>query len=163
MKCVHCGTGLRNESNFCFECGKPVNAKECYIKELTDARQILTRETDRKSLDHIIELTEKIFNRTNENPALKYESRRFFESYLPMITDVLSRYRGTQDHHGVIEHDDSVKDDLTDVLDTTEEAFEIMLKDLYEHDIMELQINIEALKSKISRDGMLKSQFTIEK
>ena len=75
-----------------------------------------------------------------------------------MITDVLSRYRGTQDHHGVIEHDDSVKDDLTDVLDTTEEAFEIMLKDLYEHDIMELQINIEALKSKSSRDGMLKSQ-----
>lgn len=162
MKCAYCKTPLRNESNFCLECGKTVNAKDCYIAELKDSGKVLTRETDKKSLNHIIELTEKIFNRTRENPDLKYEARRFFESYLPMITDVISRYKDVNSHKAIKDQVGAVKDDLTEVLDRTEEAFEIMLKELYENDIMELQVNIETLKRKISRDGLVKSSFNID-
>ena len=162
MKCNHCGTKLRNESIFCFGCGKSVNAKDCYIAELKESGKVLTRQTDKDSLNRIIELTEKIFNRTRENPDLKYETRRFVENYLPMITDVVSRYKEVKDHKAVKDQVDKIKDNLTEVLDRTEEAFKIMITELYENDIMELQVNIETLRRKIYMDGLVKSPFDIE-
>ena len=162
MRCAYCKTVLRNESNFCLECGKSINAKDCYVAELRDSADVLDRQTDIDSVNRIIELTEKIFNRTRENPDLKYEARRFFEGYLPMITEVVSRYKDVNSHKDVKDQVNAVKDDLTEVLDRTEEAFDIMLKELLENDIMELQINIETLKRKISRDGLVKSSFEIK-
>lgn len=162
MRCAYCKTVLRNESNFCLECGKSINAKDCYVAELRDSADVLDRQTDIDSVNRIIELTEKIFNRTRENPDLKYEARRFFEGYLPMITEVVSRYKDVNSHKDVKDQVDAVKDDLTEALDRTEEAFDIMLKELLENDIMELQVNIETLKRKISRDGLVKSSFNIE-
>ena len=162
MRCAYCKTVLRNESNFCLECGKSINAKDCYVAELRDSADVLDRQTDIDSVNRIIELTEKIFNRTRENPDLKYEARRFFERYLPMITEVVSRYKDVNSHKDVKDQVDAVKDDLTEVLDKTEEAFDIMLKELLENDIMELQINIETLKRKISSDGLVKSSFEIK-
>lgn len=161
MRCAYCKTVLRNESNFCLECGKSINAKDCYVAELRDSADVLDRQTDIDSVNRIIELTEKIFNRTRENPDLKYEARRFFEGYLPMITEVVSRYKDVNSHKDVKDQVNAVKDDLTEVLDRTEEAFDIMLKELLENDIMELQVNIETLKRKISRDGLVKSSFDI--
>ena len=55
----------------------------------------------------------------------------------------------------------AVRDDLTEVLDTTERAFEIALEELCEKDIDELIANIEVLKNKIARDGLLDSDFDI--
>jgi hypothetical protein len=37
-----------------------------------------------------------------------------------------------------------------------------MHRELCENDIMELKVNIEALKAQIARDGLLKSEFNIE-
>ncbi len=162
MKCNHCGALLRNESNYCFGCGESVNAKDCYIAELKESGKVLTRQTDKDSLNRIVELTEKIFNRTRENPDLKYEARRFVESYLPMVTDVVSRYKEVKRHKAVKNQMDDIKDNLTEVLDRTEEAFEIMIAELYENDIMELQVNIETLRRKIYMDGLVKSSFDIE-
>lgn len=162
MKCNHCGALLRNESNYCFGCGESVNAKDCYIAELKKSGKVLTRQTDKDSLNRIIELTEKIFNRTRENPDLKYEARRFVEGYLPMITDVVSRYKDVKGHKAVKNQVDEIRDNLTEVLDRTEEAFEIMIAELYENDIMELQVNIETLRRKIYMDGLVKSSFDIE-
>ena len=120
MKCNHCGALLRNESNYCFGCGESVNAKDCYIAELKKSGKVLTRQTDKDSLNRIIELTEKIFNRTRENPNLKYEARRFVESYLPMITDVISRYKELKGHKAVASQVEEIKDNLTDTQGVSE-------------------------------------------
>ncbi len=162
MKCVHCGTKLRNESNFCLKCGAPVNAMECYIKEMTESGRVLSRKTDKESLEHIKELTGKIFERTHLNPDLKYEVRAFFEAYLPKITNVLSGYKGIKGQKDEDGRMKDLRDDLTDVLNTTERAFELMYTELCDNDIMELKINIEALKAQISRDGLLDSDFVIK-
>lgn len=162
MKCMHCGTMLRNESNFCLGCGKPVNAMECYIAEMKLSGKVLTRKTDKESLDRIIALTRKIFERTHLNPDLKYEVRSFFEAYLPKINDVLSGFKSVRNHKGDKERMSDVRDDLTEVLNSTEEAFGVMYRELCENDIMELQTNIAALKAQIARDGLMDSDFVIE-
>ena len=161
MKCVHCGTLLRNESNFCLGCGRPVDAMECYVSEMKESGKVLTRQTDKESLDRIIKLTAKIFERSDVNPKLKYEVREFFESYLPKIADVLSRYKDVKNHRSAMDSMDELRDELTDVLNNTEEAFELMYKELCDNDIMELRLNIAALKNQIARDGLLESDFDI--
>ena len=162
MKCVHCGTKLRNESNFCLGCGKSVDAMECYIAEMKERGKVLTRKTDKESLERIVALTRKIFDRTRINPELEYEVRGFFESYLPKITDVLTGFKGLRSQRSLRDEMPEVRDNLTDVLNTTEHAFELMHRELCENDIMELKVNIEALKAQIARDGLLKSEFNIE-
>lgn len=162
MKCVHCGTVLRNESNFCLGCGRPVDAMECYLAEMRESGRVLTRKTDKESLEHIMDLTGKIFERTKLNPDLKYEVRAFFESYLPKITDVLSGYKDVSGREELKARMGEVKDELTDVLNTTEDAFELMYRELCENDIMELQVHIEALKTQIAADGLVKSDFKVE-
>lgn len=162
MKCVHCGTTLRNESNFCLGCGRPVDAMECYLAEMKESGKVLTRKTDRESLERIMDLTGKIFERTKLNPDLKYEVRAFFESYLPKITDVLSGYKDISGQEELKARMGEVKDELTDVLNTTEDAFELMYRELCENDIMELQVHIEALKTQIAADGLVRSDFKVE-
>lgn len=162
MKCVHCGTLLRKQSNFCLGCGKPVDAMECYITEMRESGKVLTRKTDKESLNRIIEFTGKIFERALLNPDLKYEVRDFFEGYLPKITEVLTRYKDAKNHEEMKGQLDSIKNDLTDVLNTTEDAFGLMYRYLCENDITQLQINIEALKTQIAMDGLLNSDFEIE-
>ena len=162
MKCVHCGTTLRNESNYCLGCGRPVDAMECYLAEMRESGRVLTRKTDKESLEHIMDLTGKIFERTKLNPDLKYEVRAFFESYLPKITVVLSGYRDVSGQKELRSRIGEVKDELTDVLNTTEDAFELMYRELCENDIMELQVHIEALKTQIAADGLVKSDFKVE-
>lgn len=79
-----------------------------------------------------------------------------------MITDVISRYKELKGHKAVASQVEEIKDNLIEVLDRTEEAFDIMIKELYENDIMELQINIETLRRKIYMDGLVKSSFDLE-
>ena len=55
----------------------------------------------------------------------------------------------------------AIENDLTDVLNTTERAFENMVEEMHEKDIEELKVNIEVLKNKIARDGLLDSDFDI--
>ena len=161
MKCQHCGTMLRNESNFCLGCGRPVDAMECYIAEMRESGRVLTRETDKESLERIITLTGKIFERSDINPKLKYEVREFFETYLPKIADVLSRFKSVKTNRSPRNKLDGLRDELTDVLNNTEKAFELMFKELCDNDIMELRLNIAALKNQIARDGLLESDFDI--
>ena len=79
-----------------------------------------------------------------------------------MITDIISRYKELKGHKAVASQVEEIKDNLTEVIDRTEEAFDIMIKELYENDIMELQINIETLRRKIYMDGLVKSSFDLE-
>ena len=161
MKCVHCGTVLRKESNFCLGCGRPVDAMECYIAEMKESGRVLTRQTDKESLERIIDMTGRIFERSDINPKLKYEVREFFETYLPKIADVLSRFKDVKIHRTAKNDMGEVRDDLTDVLNNTEEAFNLMYKELCDNDIMELRLNIAALKNQIARDGLMESDFDI--
>ena len=161
MKCVSCGAVLRRESMFCLSCGAAVNSKDCYVKELIDCGKSLTRQTDIDSLNRIIELTEKIYDRAEINEGLRFESRDIFEHYLPMITRVVRMYKSSNKEKIDAKTIKEVRDDLTEVLDTTERAFEIFMEELYAKDIEELQTNIEVLKNKIARDGMVDSDFEI--
>lgn len=159
MKCEHCGTTLRKESMFCWECGKAVNAKSCYLKELKSYTSILTRKTDIDSMNVIIDLTEKIFNRTNENPKLIYNARAFFENYLPILCSVLGKYRDIKKGNIKDESIGDIENELTDTLNVTEKAFDILLKELYEKDIMDIEIDLKLLKTLIARDGRKGSDF----
>ena len=52
-----------------------------------------------------------------------------------MITDIISRYKELKGHKAVASQVEEIKDNLTEVIDRTEEAFDIMFDP---EDIMEM-------------------------
>lgn len=158
MKCEFCGTRLRKESVFCLGCGRPVNAKNCYIKELKESGKVLEKETDIESLQRILQYTETIYAKTDEDPEQIRAARNFYDYYLPTITDVISKYKKTKGKTSVKDKAEISKE-LTKVLDTTERAFELLINKLYESDIMDLKLSIEVLQSKLMLDGLVDSDF----
>ena len=162
MKCQYCDTKLRKESMFCWECGKPVNAKACYLKELRNSGKALTRQTDIDSMKVIIDMTERIFNRTNENPKLAGDARSFFEYYLPILCNVLSKYKYIKEGNATDRDISDIEDELTETLDVTERAFEIMLEELYDKDIMDVELDLKLLRNLIAKDGRKDSDFDLE-
>ena len=163
MKCAYCGTTLRRESMFCLGCGKPVIAKDCYIKELEQSGGSLTKATDKSSLNRIIGMTAKIYDYTKDDEEVRLQTRDLFEDYLPDITKIVSRYKRLKGRADSGEKLEVVKSELTEVLNKTERAFEIVLEEITEKDINQLRIDIMALKNEIARDGLTDSDFNIEK
>jgi len=160
MKCEFCGTRLRKESVFCLGCGRPVNARNCYIKELTESGKVLEKETDIKSLQRIIGFVETIYEKTDEDPEQIQAARNFYDYYLPTITDVISKYKKTKGKAKAKDREE-IEQKLTEVLDETERAFELLLNKLYEGDILDLKIGIEVLQAKIKMDGLADSDFDL--
>lgn len=158
MKCEFCGTRLRRQSVFCLGCGRPVNAKNCYIKELKESGKVLEKETDIESLQRILQYTETIYQKTDEDPEQIRAARNFYDYYLPTITDVISKYKKTKGKTSVKDKAEISKE-LTKVLDTTERAFELLINKFYESDIMDLKLSIEVLQSKLVLDGLVDSDF----
>ena len=160
MKCEYCGTKLRRESVFCLGCGRPVNAKNCYIKELKESGKVLTKKTDIESLERILQYTETIYEKTDEDPEQVRAARNFYDYYLPTITDVISKYKKTKGKTSINDKAE-IEKELTKVLDQTERAFELLINKLYESDIMDLKLSIEVLKNKLMMDGLVDSDFQI--
>ena len=158
MKCEFCGTRLRRESVFCLGCGRPVNAKNCYIKELKESGKVLERETDIESLNNIIKYVETIYEKTDEDPEQIRAARNFYDYYLPTITDVISKYKRTKGKTSANEKSD-IAEEITEVLNSTERAFELLINKLYESDIMDLKLSIEVLQQKLALDGLVDSDF----
>ena len=75
-------------------------------------------------------MTERIFNRTNENPKLAGDARSFFEYYLPILCNVLGKYKDIKEGNATDRDISDIEDELTETLDVTERAFEIMLEEL---------------------------------
>lgn len=158
MKCEFCGTRLRRESVFCLGCGRPVNAKNCYIKELKESGKVLEKKTDIDSLERILQYIETIYQKTDEDPEQIRAARNFYDYYLPTITDVISKYKKTKGKTSAKDKAE-VEEKLTQVLDQTERAFELLINKLYESDIMDLKLGIEVLRSKLMLDGLVDSDF----
>ena len=158
MKCEFCGTRLRKQSVVCLGCGRPVNAKNCYIKELKESGKVLEKETDIESLQRILQYTETIYQKTDEDPEQIRAARNFYDYYLPTITDVISKYKKTKGKTSAGDKAEISKE-LTKVLDQTERAFELLINKLYESDIMDLKLSIEVLQSKLMLDGLVDSDF----
>ena len=160
MKCEFCGTKLREQSVFCLGCGKPVNAKNCYIKELTESGKVLEKETDIQSLERIIGFVETIYEKTDEDPEQIRAARNFYDYYLPTITEVVSKYKKTKGKASARDRQE-IEAKLTAVLDETERAFELLLNKLYESDILDLKVAIEVLQAKIKMDGLTDPEFDL--
>lgn len=160
MRCEFCNTMLREQSLFCLGCGKPVNAKNCYIKELTESGKALEKQTDIDSLKRIIGFVETIYEKTDEDPEQIQAARSFYDYYLPTITDVISKYRKTKGKTGSRDRQE-IETKLTAALDETERAFELLLQKLYEGDILDLKVGIEVLQAKIKMDGLIDPEFDL--
>lgn len=159
MRCNYCHTVLRDGSRFCLNCGEPVDARACYIAELNGLKKPLSRKTDIDSLEHIISMINGLAEDMSDERL-----RGCLNDYLPNLISVMRKYQAAKpfaSNSYLRKRFEKAEDALTKALDSTEQAFEIQLNEIYEEKFDAVETDAEVLNHKIIMDGMVESDFEL--
>ncbi len=113
----------------------------------------------KEKINKIISVTEKIFKDVVDDPSDYRQVKRFADLYLPMTIKLLQTYdlMGRLDDGG-----SNVKDTMTrinDILDTTLEGYKKQLDALFANEALDIETDIEVLKSMLKKEGLAGRDF----
>lgn len=110
-----------------------------------------------RRLDHIEQVTGKIFDYVLENPGKKPLVRRFLDYYLPTTIKLLNQY-DRMDSLGVQgENIDQTKAKIRTMLDTVCSAFDKQLDSLFQDESMDVSAEITVLEQMMAQEGLTDS------
>ena len=98
------------------------------------------------------EIIEKILNTLREEPEQIPEVRQFLNYYLPTLGEILLKYEKIETSGVKV---DESKEKLYDYLDDIRSALNKQYENLFEDDILDLTVEMEAMKMAIKRDGLI--------
>ncbi len=121
---------------------------------LMELRKLIVRIKDReihKKANDVCAVIEKILQTLREKPDKIQNTRQFFNYYLPTLNEVLTKYRRIEESG--VEHSDmtqKVSNYLTDCKNAMEKQYE----GLFANDILDMTVDMEAMKQAVKRDGL---------
>ena len=95
---------------------------------------------------------DKILQTLKEKPDKIQTSRQFLNYYLPTVKEVLTKYQ-RMEASGVDIHD--MPEKVTAFLNDVQEAMDNLYESLFASDVLNLEVNMEAMTLAIRRDGLL--------
>mgnify|MGYP004447011143 FL=1 len=126
-------------------------------------------------------VTDKINKRVEERPDLADQVKEFSEKFYPEVVrltdeynekianlDAVDNIRDKSETEIRVEEDSladqarGIKKQIIKLIDNVIEASENLLEKLHEDDIMDIETDIQALKNKIAREGLMDSDFDIK-
>ena len=105
----------------------------------------------RKKGNDICASIDKIIQTLKDKPEKIQSARRVFNYYLPTLGDVLSKYR-TLENNGIPGDEKLVA--VGNCLDDIKAAMDKLYSNLFESDILDMTVDIEAMKLAVKRDGL---------
>jgi len=108
------------------------------------------------------ELTEKIFAQLDGKPSSYSYVKRFSSYFLPATVKLLTSYRQMELQGTKGENISGTEKKISDVLDTTIAAYEKQLDALFADEALDIETDIEVMKSMIKNQGLSDSDFKIE-
>lgn len=130
-----------------------------HIRDLNDA--IENPELSQK-IDHIKELTAKIFRLLEERPEKAGDLRSFMNFYLPQTLKILENY-ATLEAQG-IEGDNiaEAKQRIERMMDKVVEGYESQLDRLFANDVLDISADLKVMESMLEKDGLtLENDFKL--
>lgn len=109
----------------------------------------------------VIEKSEEIIDEDNSDNT-NTMIRRLYEVYLPKTISVLEQYKDIFSGGLPAESVKKLREDLIEAIDKSEEVYNNVLISLYEKDMMELTVEMEALKTMFALSGLLDSDFDVK-
>jgi hypothetical protein len=114
-----------------------------------DARGIHSREL-KKRLARITESAGEVLQQIERDPSDLRRARRFLVTYLDGTRDVVSGYRAQQRDLA----DTPLAENFRHVLETVEKVFDEQQEVLKRNDSLDLEVQIEVLKTQLEREGV---------
>jgi len=137
-----------------------------YVTTLTNMRkmrgEILDPEISQK-VDHLIEVTAKIFKIVEENPQKEPLIKKFTEYYLPATGKLLRSYSMLEKQGITGKNIDSAKQDIERILDSLTEGYERQLDKLFDADVLDISSDVDVLETMLKKDGLTDDGFKTSK
>lgn len=144
---------------------KPETEEEKALRELREERDRAVSEMRRLNdaiadpvisdqIDHLEEVTGKIFDAVAENPAKRSQIRRFLNYYLPTTLKILNAY-DRMDAAGVSGANvDGTKGKIEHMMETVVSAFDKQLDGLFGAEAMDISADITVMEQMLAREGL---------
>lgn len=132
-----------------------IKAGSKFIDELCIVKKSISNPSVVTDIDEIIELTNKIMYKLQQEPELISSAQRFFNYYLPMTAKLVVNYVEVkkQDISGTSV--ESIATKIEKTLSTLTIAYKSQLEKLYQHTSVDLETDISALETILKNDGLL--------
>jgi len=106
----------------------------------------------RSGTEAICKSVDKIFSVLKEQPEQIPQIRKVLNYYLPTLGTILEKYKRLEEH-GI--PDQQMTDNAIACLENINMAMEKQYVSLFEHDLLDLSVEMEVLASACKRDGLL--------
>jgi len=130
-----------------------------FITQLETAKSSITKPEVLVSLEEIIDLTQKILYRLEQDPSLISSTERFFDYYLPTTVKLTVNY-------GEVMKQEISGEQIKNVAYTIEGtfvklviAFRSQLEKLYFHTSIDLETDISTLEIMLKKEGLLSDEI----
>ena len=110
-------------------------------------------------IDHLEDVTGKIFDVVAEKPAKRPQIRRFLQYYLPTTLKILNAYdrMGGAGIEG--ENISATKEKVEGMMDTISAAFDKQLDALYGEEALDISTDITVMEQMLAREGLSDNQM----
>ncbi|MBQ1406637.1 MAG: 5-bromo-4-chloroindolyl phosphate hydrolysis family protein [Eubacterium sp.] len=127
---------------------------EAYIRKVREANNRIPDETMTAKLDRLEQIVNRIFDRVRTNPENGADLRRFMNYYLPTTEKLLNAYIDLDKQPQVGENIANTKKEITEAVDTINNAFENLLDSLFEDVAWDVSSDISVMKTMMEQDGL---------
>lgn len=104
-------------------------------------------------------LTRRIFARVEEAPETAGDVQKMMDYYLPTAVKLLEVYEEMDRQPVQGENIISSKKEIEDTLDTLNEAFEVLLDDMFQDIAWDVSSDVSVLKTMLAREGLTEKDF----
>ena len=132
------------------------------VRSVRSAARAVNDGDVRKKAEKIADLTEKIFAQLADSPENYSQVQRFASYFLPAVLKLLSSYSNLESQGASGENISKTSERISQVLDTTISAYERQLDALFTDEALDIETDIEVMKSMIKNQGLAGSDFDIK-
>lgn len=125
-----------------------------YIRQIRSANDAIPDAAVSDKLFRLEEITSRIFAYVEAHPEKQSGIRKFIGYYLPTTLKLVNAYREFDRSAVQGENVTRAKQEIAEVLDTINAAFQSLLESLYEDDVMDISADISALGTILRQDGL---------
>ncbi|MEG1254239.1 5-bromo-4-chloroindolyl phosphate hydrolysis family protein [Clostridium sp.] len=136
-----------------------INEGKNYIMQIKVANDAIPGEEISRKLYVLEEITSKIFNYVEKHPKKLPEINKFMKYYLPITLKLVNGYKELDAQPIQGENIITAKQEIQDILDTINVAFENLLDKLFQDMAFDISSDISVLETMLSQEGLTESDF----
>jgi len=132
--------------------------KDRYIRQIRQINDEIADEALSRKIDRIEQVTAKMFEAVERDPAKRPQIASFLSYYLPTTLKILTAYRNFENDTARGANISAAMHDIELATETVVKSFENQLDKLYENDALDVSTDISVLESMLAKDGLTREE-----